>query len=463
MVKRLVMLFMCLVLIFPLVSSVDFQMKENITRGETIMAKISGNFLDAPVSSSIFLYRKNGQVQVPMEFKIKELGGEYYLYGQTFKEGNPLVEDNYSIVIKNVRYLRILGEITTDNIIKNFTVNSDIADFFIDPGFIETKDNFSITVKNLQDKKINIEVIAGKVTQAEGNSSGGLWERLFGGTSEKESNEESVEQLVSLIPGEEKEIKINSFASNKDVMKNLALQTENTLYSIPVYVLGSSVEEKPVVIFEKEKFYFDEDKIEEFLLTNETLEKKVNLVNNVGLDISNITLDYTYSVEGILNLTPKNISFIRNNDSKEMTIKLGLSKEELSSIMNSSSNNKNYYGFIRAKAGENLSTKVELNITFFKTNVSLPTVKNKTCSEAGGKVCNETTKCEGELKYFVENKEPVNCCVGICKNSASSPVWKFLGWIILVCVIIFLVWFFLKKYRGAKNEVNLIKAATGKK
>lgn len=468
--KKVFLFFTFLLVIFPLVSSVDFQMKENLTRGETIMAKISGNFLNEPTEQSIFLYRKNGQIQAPMQFKVEKLGEEYYLYGQTFKEGNPLIEDNYSIVIKNIKYIRVLGEITTEEIVKNFTVTSEIADFFVEPGFIETRDNFTLTVKNLQDKTISIKVIVDQIEQTEtGNSSEGtgLWDRLFGGGSSSNSSEEATEkilQVVSLIPGEEKEIKITSFRSSKDEMKNLALQTEKTLYNLPVYVLASTVtDEEPVVIVEKEKFYFEEDKIEVFLLTNETLEKKINLVNNAGIDLTNVTLEYTYSLEGVLNVTTKKIKLVEDKESKGINLEIGLSKEELNKIMNSSDSEKSYYGFIKAEAVENLSTKLEVNITFFKSNVSLPKPKDKTCAQLSGKICNETSRCVGETKYLRENNAAVNCCVGTCENSAPGSFWKFLGWIILVCVIIFLVWFFLKKYRGAKNEISLLQVATRKK
>lgn len=459
---------MFLFLVFPLVSSVDFQMKDNLARGETIMAKISGNFLSGPTSQSIYLYRKEGQVQVPMEFKVKNLDDEYYLYGQTFKEGNPLVEGNYSIVIKNVRYIKVLGEITTENIVKNFTVNSEIADFLVEPGFVETKDNFTITVKNLQDKTISIKVTAEKAEETENSSQGtGLWDKLFGESNtgnEKNSDGEKAEQTINLIPGEKKEIKITSFKSVEDEMKNIVLQTENIVYNIPVYVLASPVTpEEPIVIIEEDKFYFKEDKIDEFLLTNDTLGKKVYLINEAGIDLTNITLEYTYSLEGIVNITPNKIKLLDDNESQEIFFKIGLSKEEFNNFMNRSDKEKNYYGFIKAEAFENLSAKLEMNITFFKENVSLPEQKDKTCSEINGRACNETTKCVGETKYLRENNVAVICCLGTCENSAPSSFWKFVGWFILVIVIIFLVWFFLKKYRGAKNEINLMKVATGKK
>lgn len=468
--KRGVIIFILfLLIIFPLISAIDFQMKESFARGETILGKVSGNFFNEPFSDNIYLYRKNGQIQVPIKFKVDKLGEDYYLYGQTFKEGNPLEEDNYSIVIKNVKYIRVLGEISSEDIIKNFTVNSKIADFLVEPGFVKTEDNFTLSVKNLQDKKIDIRVIASEVIREEENSSSnstGLWERLFGKSNiEKNvSYQGGAEQIVSLIPGEDKEIKIISYRSSQNVVKTLALETENNLYNIPVYVSASKISEpENVTIIEKNKFYFQTELIEEKLPANETLEKKIILWNKAGTEVSNITVEYTYSLEGALNITPQKIGFMSDEENREILLKIGLSKGELNKLINGSLNESNYYGFIKAASAENFSTKIEVNLTFFKTEVPQVKPGEKTCSGLGGLVCNETTRCVGETKYLREENKAVICCFGTCETSSPGSFWKFIGWIILVIVILFLVWFFLKKYRGAKNEVNLMRVATGKK
>ena len=57
--------------------------------------------------------------------------------------------------------------------------------------------------------------------------------------------------------------------------------------------------------------------------------------------------------------------------------------------------------------------------------------------------------------------EPGNLINGTGTETGSST-GKIIGWTILILVLIFLAWFFLKKYRGAKGPLTSFDRAIGK-
>ena len=97
--------------LFPLVSSVGFDMKTNFSQNEIFLAKISGDFSQPLTAQDITFYRRHMQTSIIPE--IVEIDNDFYLYASL--EGK--IPDNYSINIKE------------DS--KNFTITDGIADFSI--------------------------------------------------------------------------------------------------------------------------------------------------------------------------------------------------------------------------------------------------------------------------------------------------------------------------------------------
>jgi len=93
------------------------------------------------------------------------------------------------------------------------------------------------------------------------------------------------------------------------------------------------------------------------------------------------------------------------------------------------------------------------------SNESIPT-ETKTCSQLEGEICSGTQTCSGESVYALDNL----CCLDSCSSEGqkSTSYGKWFGWGLLGLVIIFLSWFFLKKFRRVSTPVNLIKIAKGK-
>ncbi len=83
----------------------------------------------------------------------------------------------------------------------------------------------------------------------------------------------------------------------------------------------------------------------------------------------------------------------------------------------------------------------------------------KTCLELDGIICENDEECSEvpvNAKYAV-------CCLGDCKKIEESQIGTIIGWGMIIIIVSFLVWFFLKKYRKAKKPIDLLKIARGKR
>ena len=78
--------------------------------------------------------------------------------------------------------------------------------------------------------------------------------------------------------------------------------------------------------------------------------------------------------------------------------------------------------------------------------------KYKNCSELGGKSCEPNQKCEGK----VIDAEDKSCCIGTCVLDKNKDNKKLIGWLIIIALVLFLAWFFGKKYRGTINRRGLL-------
>ncbi|MEK6925769.1 MAG: dickkopf-related protein [Nanoarchaeota archaeon] len=148
--KKLVLIILILSFI-NLISSATIEMKSSYLQGETIIAKVSGNFYDTIQESNIYFYR--GHVKIPMDYDVAKIGDFYYIKASLLGK----TESNYSLSIKNVRHYEA-GLLKTDDITKNFTVTNQIADFSLSKGFVISSNNFSIDVQNLKDLTLSLNV-----------------------------------------------------------------------------------------------------------------------------------------------------------------------------------------------------------------------------------------------------------------------------------------------------------------
>jgi hypothetical protein len=404
--KRSVMLF-AIILLFPLLSAVQIDLSEeagNFSQGETLTARISGYFLTPITQSNILFYRES--VRVPMNFELSKIQSDYYLSAQL--EGK--TPGNYSFVIEGVRYVNLTKE-TEEPITKSFTITEEIADFSISPSFVETTQDFQVELKNLRDIDINIQFPKGNVT---------------------------------LNPGQLKKVDFSLNDLKGLTMNYLLFTSKNTKYYLLVYVPIeiTQTKEKSLSIIPSE--------LNAEVSTNSAQEMKIYIRNTGELEIKDITLNLSDSLTDFVKLSRQTISELGINQQAELTLTL-LSKQEL-----------NVEGTLKAMQDDTLLAFSEIALSFIPNYNSSKGDKityetGESCQQMNGNFCSPEKPC---ITNQIEAKDGM-CCLGPCQ-APTPALGKILGWGLLAAAVLFVIWFFLRKYKGTKNPVDLLKVAKGK-
>ena len=416
--KKLIIILIFL-LIFPLISSVEFETKDEFNQGETLVAVVSGNFLDQITRDNIFFYKEH--VRIPVIYEIGKIQGDFYIYAMlTGKE-----QGNYSIAIKDVRYARGI-ETVDEDIVKNFAITENTADFSLSPGFVITPENFFLEVQNLQEKRITIQI----------------------DTPEAFISENSLE----LKSGELKRInfKLNEETLNlSSAFEEIKLSSENTEYSVPVFVMSdiNVTEER-----EKLNFKFEPNIVAVSMATDSDAKRIVYLINTGTGKIEDIIFNISGLLEPYVEISPEIINDLDEDANEKIEINIISDLEPV--ILE---------GTITAVA-ENLSTSLTLILDFIKDFIPEEPEDEEviitTCVQIEGIICEEGERCTGKTN---PTKDGV-CCFApaICEETPTSQTGKIIGWSVVILVILFLFWFF-KKYKKVKPRVNLLKIGRGRK
>ncbi|MFH1326720.1 MAG: hypothetical protein ABIH59_01170 [archaeon] len=191
--------------ILPVISAASIEMNSDYSQGETIIAKVSGNFIDIIQEENIFFYR--GHVSTAVNYELAKLGEDYYIKADLTGK----IPGNYSLKIENIRYYKA-GQVTEEDIVANFSISSGFADFSINLGFIIENKDFSITAKNLQDSSITISINIPTEIIADGS--------VFVGAQQTKNIDFSLGEIEDSLSG------------------NIILSTTSLDYTIPIYIYG---------------------------------------------------------------------------------------------------------------------------------------------------------------------------------------------------------------------------------
>ncbi len=194
-----------LILLFPLIASASIEIKQEYKSGETLIAKVSGLFLQPIEKSNVIFYRN--AVKIPMDIDLGKIGDNFYIEAEL----NGRTPGNYSIVIQNVRYYNLTEFIDTP-FYSNFTINNQMADFYVEQGFVSTNENFVIRVKNLRDNPIDLDV------------------KTPDGITTATDLQASFFQL--------KTINFDISRVKKDFIGEMEISSNNTKYIIPISIYG---------------------------------------------------------------------------------------------------------------------------------------------------------------------------------------------------------------------------------
>ena len=444
--KILFVLFFVLV-IFPVVSSVEINLKENYYKGETFMAKTSGNFLQPLTKQNVFLYEKH--IRIPISPSVAKINDNYYIYFQLTGKS----EGNYSLVLKDVSYFKS-GEISNEDVRKNFTISGTLAQFKLEPGFVVTDDNFSIEIENLQDEKINVEV---KV----GNSDDNLSDLVS-------------KDFVSVSAGRRKKIYFD-YDFFDSIFNKVHLSSDNFSYVVPVF-LPSKIEEsekpevvEPVKPIEPKPIHrgirIELSNPNVTLIVN-TSQPRILHISNLGVGDENINLSVSEDLEPYVNLSSYEIEVPENSSLRV----------DLDFV---SGNEAGVVGGKIIAVSRNFSDEIFVNLKFIEFPSQLFDPPNppyhdeddsdyveedefvdgnepagfKTCEEMGGFHCEDNQVCNvNETDSFTGD-----CCIGICEDVEENSLKKVIGFTIIFAVGIFLAWFFLVKYRRTKRRKSDLK------
>ncbi len=421
--KSGVILLLVLILVLQTVLAVEFNIKDEYNQAETLLTKISGNFIDGISKSNIYFYR--GHVRVPMEYSVTKIENEYYLYALL-----PENSANYSIIVKDVRYYSGT-QIIEEDIERKFFITETLADFSIDPGFIVTDVNFPIKVQNLQDAQITIAVSG-----------------VFKGGDES----------IDLMSGEIKDINFELGNISLPNLETIELSTANLNYQIPVYIFGENLYcgdgtcngeencticEEDCAICEEElnetevnetdeeqiDFEFDPEELEISMATDSTRIKTIYLTNPGDIVIEDIVLTLSTSLEDYIILSEEEIDELDAGSQIkiELEISSGMDEETIE-------------GYIKANS----------DVISIKSDIILNFVEGYVISEE-------------EDEDEDENDGGSSAQTSTSKSDDPDSTGKIIGWSILIIVVLGLAWFFLVKFKGTKKKVNLLDAAKSKK
>jgi len=459
------------------ISAVEVDMKTEFQQGETLLAKISGNFIDPILPSNVFFYR--GHVRVPMDYSILKINKEFYIYAYL-----PETSNNYSLSIENVRYYSG-SKIIDDNIVKDFSISSEKADFSVKPGIIFTSNNFEVSVQNLKDNKITLNI---------------------------DSNFDSIDS-AELLSGEIKKITFGLGGVSSQSLEFIDLSSGNLAYSLPVYFFGENLFCGDEICSENENcsscyedcgecsdepfcgdnicdenedcsscyedcgecteeffcgdkicnnnencttceedcgkckleidFEFDPSELNISILTNSKKTKKIILKNTGTFNLEDLEIYVSNSFKDYISVFPEKIDSLEGGESKEIELEIISSEDEASLI-----------GAIKAKTPDKEYAYLDLYLNFVsdESEVGEEIIKSKkTCAELSGKICSSDEKCSGEL---IEARD-AKCCLGSC-NQETATNFKVWGWGILILIILVGIWF-LTQYKKTENKPSLFK------
>ena len=394
--KKLIAFFL-LIFFLQIVSSVEFIVKSDYKQSETLIGKISGSFVKPILNQNVQFYR--GHVKIPMKSDVTKINDDYYIYAKL-----PNTKGNYSIVISNTSYKNGV-EVVKEKIIANFTISNNTAEFSVNPGFIITQNTFIIEIQNLMPYAIVVESKT---------------------NSETRSN--------TIKGGEIKKINLEVKEFTEPTLEELEISSEKDSYSIPILIFMNKTNSNV-----GNSFRVEPNEINFTMATNSN-QTRVIYVNNLrNYPIIKIALSVFGDLNDTMNLSAFKLFDIDGKSTKRVDLffSSGKSPTTIKGKIKFESNDTSFF----------VPVSVSFVPDFIPQNSSQPPlVSAKSCKELYGIFCNSTIE-ECENNKIVYSTDGV-CCTSSCiEIKTSSFSWKYIGWFLIIAVVIFVVWFWIKKYK----------------
>lgn len=403
--KEILILLLTLILILPLVSSVNIDIKENYKPGETIIGNVEGNFL-SPLSPENFYFYSDRE-QIPLIFDSAKIQDKYYFYALL-----PVEERNYTLILKDIKYYEN-GRERTGDIEKNFSVSGNVSDFSISPGVLIMRNKSSISVESRNSPLI----VSAKFL----NSS----------------------QQVSVPLGQKRKLYFSG-ASNEFKLAEIELSALSTTYSVPIAIIPSASQPYGNIT-ETDKFRFSKSEYNFSVYEKNKTTFKIYLQNLEDKSIRNIKINYSDTLQDTIEISPDKIDELKESDARQIEIAVNAKTFKI------------YRGKISAYS-QDYSAESLLIINSIEKGKPLPLPdKEVSCIDFGGSICEENEECSGKTEDSKEGK----CCLAECQEK-KSYTGTMIGIIILVAVLVSL-FFLYKKYKKDRVKPEEILKKSEKK
>lgn len=428
MIKRMLAFSVLMLIICQSVFAVEFTLNPEFKQGETIIAKISGNFVVPLSKSNVFFYKEH--VRIPVEYGIEKMGKEYYLYASL--EGKS--EGNYSVSLEDIQYREGTATITSP-IVKNFSITNETADFSLKPGAILSSGDFSVELQNLKSSGISVNVNVPPSNASERDIS-----VLVSGDNSKTAS-------IFLVSGEVEKMDFTS-AEGLPTFQFIVFSSQNTSYNVPVYIFSA-------LASETQSYKLEPLQLVSSLPANSESKKTIILSNEGSTEIRNISISLSDSIKPFVNLSVNHIESLSPNSNVIIELSI-FSAEE-----------KEVSGTLKADINGEEMLYSQISLIFLQDYIPVNDTQSseKTCSELNGRVCSSGEACDKQILY---TSDSVWCCLGNCKSTGSQSTGRSSAGIV-IAIILFIAmagvifWFYKKKYGGAKKAVDLLKVAKGEK
>ena len=408
--KKLVLALLFLFFISS-VLALQTTIKQEYKPGETLIAEITGNFIDNLKSEDILFY--SGRVFIPMIYDLAKINDKYYLYAVL-----PIKERNYSLIIKNAHYTEAGLEYKKD-LQFDFSAKSNTSSYNVNPGFIIANKDFSIKVTALT-KDISLKSTFNTISKDYTIS---------------ESRTKTIPFSISGIKGFTK--------------TSLKLEADNLVYEIPaiIFAEGTSVNQSQNIEDIKE-LRFSKSHLNFSVIADSSFQFTISLSNTGQEDIKNIKFD-TENLSDILKITPEEIDILKAGDLEKINLTIKSKKEG------------KIYGELIA-VSENSTAKSSIEITTVKDKQAYQEIKNNSdlavegsCSSLNGFICGEKETCKGNTLLTIDG----DCCVGTCEETKTGGGTSNAIAIILIVIVLGILGFFIfKKIRQKRaSSEDIIK------
>lgn len=358
------------------VYALEFNIESKYSPQETLIAEMSGKFIDSPVLDNFYLY--SDRTYIPSIHNLMQFDGKYYYYNILPNEAR-----NYTLIIKNVHYTE-LGAEKLQDLYYNFSITGNTSLFNVNPGVVFANEDFEVKVTSI----VKDITITSKFLNI--------------------SNEFSVKE------GEEKLLEFSIDRITKSGITFLNLNSGKTSYTVPVIVYKNNSYEVP-----EASLSFSVPSL--FVIKNQEYKFKIILENNGFKNLSDIVI--SESIPG-LELTPLKIKKLNSFESIELNATIKSANSSNGTLIALAKNVSTSY---------NLVYKIIENISEFNdTNYS-----RKTCSQLGGNICKSGEICSGESELTLEEKEAKFCCLAECQviSSGGFGTGKTIALIILILIL----------------------------